>query len=273
MTAATIERLLRRDRIVVVGCLLLLTGLAWAYTFWLADDMAMGGMDMTGLRMIPAGQGLMAPQVWPWQPIEFVYVFVMWTVMMVGMMTPSVAPMVLIYARVARKAELDGKPFAPTAWFAAGYLLIWTGFSALATTGQWGLERAALLNPMMESTNRILGSMVLIIAGLYQWTSLKDACLSACRSPLFFIQQHGGFRRDAAGSVLLGIKHGTYCVGCCWTLMGILFVGGVMNVLWIAAIALLVLAEKVVPAGPLIGRIIGTAFMAAGVWLLVIGAR
>jgi predicted metal-binding membrane protein len=237
---------------------------------WLADDMSMGGMDMSGIRMIPAGRGLMAPQAWSWRPIEFAYVFSMWAVMMVGMMTPSVTPMVLIYATVARKAAVDGKPFAPTTWFAGGYLVAWIGFSVLATIAQWALERAAMLTPMMESSSRTLGGLVLIAAGIYQWTALKDVCLSSCRAPLSFIQHHGGFRRDAAGSLLLGAKHGVYCIGCCWALMALLFIGGIMNVLWIAAIAILVLAEKVLPGGRIIARFAGLAFAAGGAWLLLV---
>src|SRR5215469_2854394 len=183
----TLETVLRRDRAIVIAALAVLTTLAWADIFWLADDMAMGGMDMTGFRMIPAGQGLMMPASAPWQPIEFAYVFAMWAVMMVGMMTPSVAPMILIYARVGRQAVIDGKPFAATAWFVGGYLLAWTAFSIAATLAQWALERAALLTPMMASASNILGGVVLIVAGLYQWTPFKEACLFNCQSPLTFI--------------------------------------------------------------------------------------
>jgi len=269
MTDTALEAVLRRDRIVVIAALAALTILAWADLAWLADDMAMGGMDMTGFRMIPAGQGLMMPASAPWQPIEFGYVFVMWMVMMIGMMTPSVAPMILIYARVGRQAAREGKLFAASGWFAAGYLLAWAAFSVLATSAQWVLERAALLTPMMESASNILGAIVLILAGLYQWTPLKEACLSYCQSPLVFIQNHGGFRREPAGALTLGFRHGIYCIGCCWALMALLFVGGIMNLLWIAALAILVLIEKVLPSGWILARIAGAACIAAGVWLLM----
>jgi predicted metal-binding membrane protein len=269
MTDTALEAALRRDRVIVLAALAVLTALAWADLVWLADDMAMGGMDMTGFRMIPAGQGLMMPTSEPWKPIEFGYVLAMWVVMMIGMMTPSVAPMILIYARVGRQAATQGKPFAPSGWFAGGYLAAWTAFSLAATSAQWALERLALLTPMMESASRILGAIVLIAAGIYQWTPLKDACLSYCRSPLLFIQQHGGFRRDASGALGLGLRHGLYCIGCCWALMALLFIGGVMNLLWIAVLAILVLAEKAVPYGRLVARLAGIAFIAGGVWLLV----
>ncbi len=263
------EAVLRRERAIVVAALAILTALAWMDLAWLADDMAMGGMDMFGFRMIPAGQGLMMPAGAPWQPIEFAYVFAMWTVMMIGMMTPSVAPMILIYARVGRHAEMSGQPFAASAWFAAGYLVAWTGFSLAATFAQWALQRAALLTPMMESASNVLGGVVLIAAGVYQWTPVKEACLSYCQAPLTFIMRHGGFRREAAGALTLGFRHGLYCIGCCWALMLLLFVGGVMNLLWIAALAVLVLFEKTVPFGKSVSRVAGVAFIAMGAWLLL----
>jgi len=268
MTDVTLEAVLRRDRAFVAAALLVLVVLAWAYVLWLAADMDMGGMDMTGFRMIPAGAGLMMATSAPWQAIEFAFVFAMWAVMMVGMMTPSVAPMILLYSRVGRQAAVERKPFAASAWFAAGYLLLWTGFAFAATLMQWALERWAWLTPTMASASGVLSGIVLIAAGLYQWTPIKDACLRQCQMPLQFIQRHGGFRADAIGSLWLGVRHGAFCIGCCWMLMALLFVGGVMNVLWIAAITLFVLLEKLVPAGRLISRVSGTGYLAAGVWLI-----
>jgi predicted metal-binding membrane protein len=177
--------------------------------------------------------------------------------------------MILIYARVGRQAAAQGKPFAPAGWFFAGYLLAWVGFALLATTAQWALERTALLDPMIASASQAFGGIVLIAAGVYQWTPLKDRCLAQCQSPLVFIQRQGGFRRDPPGSLVLGLRHGAYCVGCCWVLMVLLFVGGVMNLLWIAAISAFVLIEKIVPVGRLISRIAGLGFVAAGAWLIV----
>jgi predicted metal-binding membrane protein len=143
MTDTVLEGVLRRDRLIFIVALSLLTVLAWAYLVWLANDMSMDGMDMSGFRMIPAGRGLMMPTSEPWKPIEFGYVFAMWVVMMIGMMTPSAAPMILIYARVGRQAASSGQPFAASVWFAAGYLFSWTAFSLAATAAQWVLERAA----------------------------------------------------------------------------------------------------------------------------------
>jgi predicted metal-binding membrane protein len=263
MSGAALEAVLRRDRLVVLAALAAMALLAWAYILWLATDMDMG----TGAGPGVAAMG--APAARPWTPVTFVFMFGMWAVMMVGMMLPSVAPMLLIHARVARQSLAQDRPFAPTAWFAGGYLLAWTGFSAGATAAQWALDQALLITPMMASASPYLGAGILIAAGLYQWSPLKDVCLTQCQAPLLFIQRNGGFRRDVWGSLRLGLRHGLYCIGCCWVLMTLLFVGGVMNLLWIAAIAILVLLEKIVPAGRLVARTAGVALVAAGVLLLV----
>ena len=245
----------------------MIAALAWAYVLWLAADMDMGGMDMSGFRMVPAGIGMMAPAAAPWTGVEFTLVFVMWAVMMIGMMAPSAAPMILLYARVGRQGKSAGKPLAATGWFVGGYFLAWVGFSLAATLVQWVLERAALLDSRMASANLLLGGVVLIAAGVYQWTPIKNACLAQCQTPFRFLMSHGGFRSTVPGCLRLGLLHGTYCIGCCWVLMALLFVVGVMNVLWIAALALLVLLEKLTPWGRSVARIAGVACIAAGVWM------
>jgi predicted metal-binding membrane protein len=245
----------RRDRISILAALAATTAIAWAYLVKLALDME--------------GMGAMARmQIRPWSVGDFWLMFLMWAVMMVGMMTPSVAPMILIYARVGRQASDCGTPFAPAGWFALGYFLAWTGFALLATALQWGLERALLLSPAMASASPVFGGVLLIAAGVYQWTPLKNACLTQCQSPFAFIQRHGGYRGDRSGSVALGLRHGAYCIGCCWALMVLLFVGGVMNLLWIAALGALVLAEKLIP-GRLFQRATGVALVVAGAALLL----
>jgi predicted metal-binding membrane protein len=259
---------LRRDRIVVVLTLTLLTALAWSYLLWLSVDMSMGGMDMGDFRMLPSGMGLMVPAHTPWQAMEFAYVFVMWTVMMVGMMTPSAVPMILMYARVGRQTEAQGTPFAAIAWFAAGYFLVWAAFSALATLVQWALERTALLDPSMTTTSKVVGGLLFVAAGTYQWTRVKEVCLTQCQKPFAFVMSHGGFRRDAPGSLMLGLRHGAYCVGCCWTLMALLYVGGVMNLLWVVVLALFILLQKIIPFGGLFARLVGIGLVAEGAWLL-----
>ncbi|WP_028035106.1 DUF2182 domain-containing protein [Chelativorans sp. J32] len=275
MTGTVLETVLRRDRIVVAGALAAVTALAWSYIFWLSGSMRMEGgsadADMSGMTMPDTMMGpgsVMMPEIHSWSGAEFAFVFAMWAVMMVGMMTPSAGPMILIYAGVGRQAALKGRPLAATGFFAGGYLLAWAAFSLFATMGQWGLEKALLLTPAMASASHVLSGMILVVAGLYQWTPQKDACLANCQAPLIFIQRNGGFRRDAFGSLRLGFKHGLYCIGCCWALMALLFVGGVMNILWIAAIAIFVLAEKILPSGRILTRVAGAALIAAGIWLV-----
>jgi len=273
---AGLATLLRRDRLTVAAALITVTLLAWAYLLWLAADMAtsmntgamsgdMAGMDMSGMA------GAIAPAIRTWAPADFAFMFAMWAVMMVGMMTPSVAPMVLLYAGVGRNASESGTPFASTGWFFAGYLAVWIAFSALATCAQWALTILALLTPMMATASTILGGIVLVAVGLYQWTPLKQTCLRSCQAPLAFLMAHGGFSDTPLGAVRLGIAHGGYCLGCCFALMALLFVGGIMNVLWIAGLTILVLLEKIVASGRLIPRISGALIGAAGIWLLVHG--
>jgi predicted metal-binding membrane protein len=268
VTDGTLEAVLRRDRLIVAIALGVSAALAWAYMLWLAADMDMGGMNMSGFRMIPAGMGMMAPAATPWSAVEFIFVFVMWAVMMVGMMAPAAAPMILMYARVSRQGKIAGKPLAATGWFAGGYFLAWTGFSLAATLVQWVLDREALLDARMATANILLGAIVLIAAGIYQWTPIKDACLVQCQSPFRFLMTHGGFRSNIQGCLYLGLLHGSYCVGCCWVLMALLFVVGAMNVLWIALLTLLVLLEKLTPWGRWVARIAGVVCIAAGAWMV-----
>jgi predicted metal-binding membrane protein len=260
---------LRRDRAVVLAALTAITLLAWLYVVILS--MRTGMPPATSMPGMAMNTAMLAPALGSWTPTHFAFIFAMWAVMMVGMMTPSVAPMILIYAQVARRASPSGGGVAPAGWFAAGYLLVWIGFSALASVAQWALDRAAMLTPMMASANQVLGGAVLIAVGAFQWTPLKDSCLAQCRAPLSFIQRHGGFGLQASTSLRLGLLHGGYCVGCCWAIMALLFVGGVMNLLWIAAIMAFVLLEKLSPMGPRPSKAAGLGAILAGAWMLSAG--
>ncbi|MBI4334868.1 MAG: DUF2182 domain-containing protein [Chloroflexi bacterium] len=255
----TLEAVLRRDRAVVLGSLIGVSALAWAYTIYLARDM--GQMEMAYCAM---------PQMQAWGSMDLLLLFVMWAVMMVAMMVPSAAPMILIFAMVNRHRHGQQRPLVPTGVFLLGYLLAWTGFSAAATLAQWGLHTAALLSPMMVSTSPILGGTLLLAAGIFQWTPLKHTCLTHCRSPVGFLTTD--WREGNRGALGMGLKHGSYCVGCCWVLMALLFVAGVMNLLWVAAIAAFVLAEKVLPWGDLVGRLAGGVLVLAGILLLTSAA-
>jgi predicted metal-binding membrane protein len=259
--------LLKQEGLVVAVTLAAIAILAWAYILFLANEMPASGIS-TGMNGADMGT-MMAPAFARWTTGHMLFIFVMWVVMMTGMMIPSATPMILIYTQVARQASTLGTSFAPAGWFASGYLLAWTAFAALATLAQYALERAALLSPVMMTTSHVFGGAVLVAAGVYQLTSLKGICLSHCRAPLSFVQRHGGFRPDALGSLRLGLLHGSYCIGCCWALMALLFVGGVMNVLWIAGITVLVIVEKGVPGGRQIARLAGMAAVLFGGWMIV----
>ncbi len=252
MSAGLAEILLKRDRIVVLSGLVAIIALAWAYTFYLARDMQNMEMAM--------------PRMEAWGVADFTLMFVMWAVMMVAMMTPSAAPMILTFAGASRRRRERQVPYALTSIFLSGYLIVWAAFSVLATASQWGLHTASLLSPMMASTTPVLGGALLLSAGVYQWTPLKSACLRHCRSPLGFILNE--WREGTRGAFLMGLKHGGYCVGCCWFLMSLLFVAGVMSLLWVAAIAGFVLLEKVAPAGHLVGRIAGVILVGWGVLVI-----
>lgn len=203
----------------------------------------------------------------PWAAADFVFTLTMWTIMMVGMMVPSAMPATLLYAGVVRKARGEGAIVAPTLVFVIGYLAAWALFSVGATTAQWGLYELALLSPMMVSTSPILGALLLVVAGAYQLTPAKRACLSHCRSPVHFIAQQ--WRSGTLGAFRMGVSHGFFCLGCCWALMLLLFVGGVMNLLWVAAVAFFVLLEKTLPLGRVPSGVAAAAMIVAGVALLV----
>lgn len=255
---STIESVLRRDRLVVLGGLVTAAALAWIYLLLLPHGMPeMEGMSDMG------GNSAALVQMRAWSPTDFVLMAAMWIVMMVAMMVPSATPMILLYAKVARNRAQHKAPLAPTALFVAGYLVIWALFSVGATTAQWALEQMALLSPVAIRVSPLLGGVLLIAAGLYQFTPLKRACLRGCRSPFQFLVHR--WRPGPRGAFAMGLEHGALCLGCCWILMTLLFAGGVMSLLWVATIAIFVLAEKTVPFGEGIGRIAGLCLIATGV--------
>jgi predicted metal-binding membrane protein len=263
MSEAALESLLRRDRLVVSAALAVLVVAAWAYLLYLASAMAdMAMPDMPGMP----GMAMAMPAMHPWSWVEAGALAVMWAVMMVAMMTPSAAPMILMFATIHRRRAAEGRAAVPTAIFLLGYFVVWTSFSVVAALAQTGLHAAALLSPAMAATSPLLSGGLLIAAGVFQWTPLKRACLATCRSPLSFLMT--SWREGRGGAFVMGMRHGLYCLGCCWALMALLFVAGVMNLLWVAAIAVTVLVEKVVPGGDLVGRLAGLGLVAAGVLLL-----
>ncbi len=243
------------DRAIVGLSLAGITALGWLYLIVEADKMSR--MD----------ESMAMPHMMSWDASYLGFLFVMWSIMMVAMMVPSVTPMVMMFTTVNRKRrESDRTDLVPVGVFVSGYLIAWMAFSAAAAVAQWTLHAAALVSPMMTSSSTILGGALLIAGGIYQWTPLKYACLIHCRTPMSFLMT--SWRPGRTGALVMGLHHGSFCVGCCWVLMALLFVAGVMNVLWVAAIAAFVFIEKVAPRGDLLGRVAGVLLVAAGAWVI-----
>lgn len=252
-----LESVLKRDRMIMIVGLACIAALAWFYMFYLAWDMQQ--MDM--------GMEMSMPQMQSWSGTQFLMTFIMWSVMMVAMMVPSAAPMVLTFATIQRRRNNTQGPFGPTTLFLLGYLVIWVAFSALATAAQLSLQSAALMSPATMSIGTALGSLLLIIAGIYQFTPFKQACLHHCRTPFSYFLNN--WRDGLGGAFHMGAHHGAFCLGCCWFLMALLFVAGVMNLLWVAFLSIIVLLEKVTPFGTAIGYGAGIVFAGWGIWLAV----
>ena len=277
--AFDLESVLRRDRLVVVIALVAVIVLSWAYIL-AGAGMGMSAFEMTQMTQSvgvsdsaqpsmqemstggTAADSLMATGTWT---VGYaVVIFLMWWVMMLGMMLPSAAPLLLLFARMMRKEK--GAPYVPTGVFALGYVVMWAAFSAIATGAQWRLEASGLLSGIMVGTSAVLAAALLIAAGVWQLTPLKNACLRHCRSPIGFLSAH--WRPGRTGAFRMGLVHGAFCLGCCWFLMALLFYGGVMNLYWIIGLALYILIEKLLPAGVRIGQLTGVALIAWGAVLL-----
>lgn len=250
----------RRDSILIVACIALATILAWLYLIHLDRQMS----SAVAQDQMMAAMGMASNT--PWTATDFFLTLAMWVVMMVGMMAPSATPMILLFG--ASEATAGKKmPFLGAGAFALGYLIVWTPFSALAALAQWGLHQAAMLSPAMSVLSPRIGGAVLILAGAYQLSSWKNRCLTHCRSPLSFLMTH--WRPGRLGAFSIGAHHGTFCLGCCWALLAILFVVGVMNLLWVAVLTVFVLLEKIGPKGALVARLGGVALIVAGIMRIV----
>ena len=289
ITPSALEQVLKRDRVIIVAAILIIAAIAWAYTVYLAETgmgmgsmqmgsdtsgtsmSMMGGMEESDAGMGSSGMGMAMADMRSWSVADFGLMFVMWAVMMVAMMAPSAAPMLLMFATVNRKRKEREAPFVPTGVFLAGYVIVWAAFSLAATGGNWGLHQASLLSSMMgESTSGYLGGGLLLLAGVFQWSPLKYNCLKQCRTPMGFMMT--SWRDGHSGALRMGLEHGAYCLGCCWALMLLLFVLGIMNLVWIAALAAFVLAEKVAPKGEWVGRITGVLMIGWGIWTIATAA-
>ena len=251
----TLEVLLEVPRVATVLLLVVVPIACWAWIVPMARDMY---GSMTG-----ASRWMMTGS---WDATHVLLLGVMWVVMMTGMMLPSAAPAILIYgAAVRRKPGLNAVSLVYA--LAGGYLTVWAFFSVLATALQRFLGQRLVLSPMMEPTKPVTGAALLIIAGLYQFTPLKNACLRACQSPFGSLMSR--WRAGVRGAFRMGVEHGSYCLGCCWALMLLLFAGGVMNLAVIAALTQFVILEKTGLLGKYATLISGATLVAAGLWMLV----
>jgi predicted metal-binding membrane protein len=258
LDATALDRVLKRDRAITALGLGAIALLAWFYTIFVAS---MGGGDMTG-----ATSHMAVPQDQRWSGVDFLLMFAMWMVMMVAMMLPSAAPIILLFARINRKRQQAQNPYLLTSLFAGSYAVVWAGFAVIATLANWLLHSRGLMTSMMGSALPLWGGGLLIAAGLYQFTPLKFTCLSKCRSPLAFLMSE--WREGTLGTFVIGLRHGGYCVLCCWALMALLFVLGVMNLAWVTFLAAFVLIEKLASSGPWLSRASGLLLIGWGAWMV-----
>jgi predicted metal-binding membrane protein len=246
-TSLAVSRALGRDRRIVIGGLLVAVALSWGYL-------------LAGASMSMSAQAI-------WTAPYFALMLLMWWIMMAAMMLPSAAPTILLFVALRRKSTERGDPVLSSSIFVTAYVIVWGGFSLLATFAQMQLDGFTLLSPMMKSASVPLGAALLIGAGVYQLTPFKYACLRHCRTPIDFFARR--WRRGAKGALLMGLEHGGLCLGCCWVIMGLLFYAGVMNLLWVGGLTLYVLIEKLAPAGQLISRFAGIVLILWGAAVLV----
>lgn len=249
-----VEAVLRRDRLMTLVALACVCVAAWA---WIGLGIGTEAPGMAGMEM----PGMAMPM--PWTGATFALMAAMWVVMMVAMMLPGAAPMMLTYAALQRHRR-RAAPHGATLLFALGYLAVWAGFGVLAAALQWRLDALALLSPAMATADTVLAGGTLVAAGAWQLAPPKQGCLVRCRSPVEFLTRH-----HRSGPFGLGLRHGLFCLGCCWALMLLLFVGGVMNLAWVGGIALFVLLEKTIPGGSWFSHAAGIALIAWGGWLLM----
>ncbi len=249
----------RRGRALIVSCIVLVTALAWAYLVHLDRQMS----SSIEADTMMAKMGMVMDQ--PWAAHDVLFTFAMWAVMMVGMMTPAALPVLLLFAGAhAQRTERGVAPAVLS--FGLGYLAVWLGFSACATVAQWALHQGALLSSTMATSSTPAAGAILIAAGAYQLTPLKSGCLARCQSPLGFLM--GNWRDGSSGAFLMGLRHGAFCLGCCWALMGVLFVVGVMNLAWVGVLTVFILVEKIGPTGARVARVGGAILISLGVILV-----
>jgi predicted metal-binding membrane protein len=253
MKSLKIISLLQKEQLLVFSGLAVVILISWA------SMLRMGwGISGTGMELTPAC-------LMRWDAGDIAHMFIMWTTMMVAMMFPSATPMILMFTTVNQQHGKTQRPLMPTGLFVLGYFLVWTAYSALAAMAQWGLHVAILLTHNLVITSPILGGVLLVAAGVFQWTPFRDACMSKCRSPLGFLMAE--WREGRPGALIMGLKHGLNCVGCCWLLMLLSFALGIMNIMWMAIVTVFMLVEKAYPRSQWVSRTTGLILVAWGLWV------
>lgn len=264
-SAGWAERLVRHDKTILIAAICAIFVLTAIYTVS-GVGMKMSALEMTRMAG-PVGEPMAMASATNWTLGYAFLVFLMWWIMMIAMMTPSAAPVLLLFTTLKRHGSQRARATGLSMMFLAGFLLVWMGFSAAATSIQWVAESMKLSNgAMMALGTKPAAGVVLLAAGLYQFSSLKAVCLRHCRSPVHFLTANN--RKGYSGALMMGLHHGAYCCGCCWVLMVLLFVGGIMNLYWIVGIAVYVLAEKLMPRPRLFAGITGAVLIAWGLWCI-----
>jgi len=249
-TPITVADILSRDRAIIASCLAVITALAWLYLIHLSGQMSIAQSTMAGMTAAA------------WTVTDYLFTFGMWATMMVGMMTPTAAPALLLFDGMQKNSDGNERR-DKVLLFGLGYIVVWIAFSAIAALAQWMLHERAILSMSMATTSTRLSGWILVLAGVYQLTPLKTACLRQCRTPLGFLMTN--WRDGKRGALMMGIMHGKYCLGCCWAMMLVLFVVGVMNLAWVAALTALILLEKFGSTGVLLSRAVGAGMIIVGI--------
>jgi predicted metal-binding membrane protein len=251
----TVADALSRDRTIIASCIIAITALAWLYLIHLSGEMSIARSTMQAMTIAP------------WSATDYLLTFAMWSVMMVGMMSPTATPALLLFDGMQKNAEARER-YTKVFLFGLGYIIVWIAFSALAALTQWVLHDRAILSMSMATTSSRLGGLILLLAGGYQLTPAKNVCLRQCQTPLGFLMTN--WREGERGALAMGLKHGKYCLGCCWALMLVLLVVGVMNLAWVAVLTAFILIEKFGRTGSLVARLGGAAMIAGGIATLIL---
>jgi predicted metal-binding membrane protein len=246
-----LEKILKNDRLIIIAGIAVVSLISWTY---LAKMSVSTGL----LTSVHAAH--------TWKMNDLISHFIMWIVMMIAMMLPTAGPMILTFSFISRDRKQKEQPYVKSSIFVMGYLIVSVGYSFLATLLQWWLHHNALLTSVGASSSYLFSGMLLLAAGIFQWSKIKQACLRFCRNPFNFVMAN--WKEGVPGALHMGIKHGLLCAGCCWALMLLMFVGGMMNLIWMILITAIILIEKVAPRGDIFAKVTGVAMVVIGIYLV-----